>query len=44
VCTNAELIKVLDDPKSTRDFRVIFGRELVVRESISKLVLETVDA
>ena len=28
---NAESIKELDDPESTRDFRVIFGRELVVR-------------
>jgi len=40
---NAESIKELDDPESTRDFRVIFGRELVVRESMSELGLERVD-
>ena len=41
---NAESMKESDDPKSTRDFRVIFGRELVVRESISESGLERVDA
>ena len=41
---NAESIKDLDDPESTRDFRVVFGRKSVVRESISELGLERVDA
>ena len=41
---NAKLIKESDDPESTRDFRVVLGRELVVRESMSELGLERVDA
>jgi len=40
---NAESKQELDDTKSTRDFRIIFRRELVVRESISELGLERVD-
>ena len=41
---NAESIKELDDPEFTKDFRVIPRRESVVRESMSKLGLERVDA
>ena len=44
MCTNAESMKELDDPESTKDFRVVPGRELVVRESISESGLERVDA
>ena len=40
---NAESIKESDDPESTRDFRVTFRRESVVRESISESGLEKVD-
>ena len=42
--TNAESIKELDDPESTKDFRVVFGRESVVKESMSESGLERVDA
>ena len=42
--TNAELIKESDDPESTKDFRVVFWRELVVKESMSESGLERVDA
>ena len=41
---NAESIKESDDPESTKDFRVVFGRELVVRESVSESGLERVEA
>ena len=41
--TNAKLIKELDDPEST-NFRVVFGRELEVKESVSELGLGRVDA
>ena len=30
---NAKSIKELDDPESTKDFRVVFRRELLVKES-----------
>ena len=41
---NAKLIKESDDPESTKDFRVVFRRELVVKESVSESGLERVDA
>jgi len=37
-------MKESDDPESMGDFRVVFRRELVVRESISESGLERVDA
>ena len=40
---NADLMKKLDDPKSTRDFRTMFESESVVRESISEPGFERVD-
>ena len=42
--TNAELIKESDDPESTKDFRVVFGIESVVKGSVSESGLERVDA
>ena len=42
--TNAELIEESDNPESTKDFRVVFGRESVVKESVSESGLERVDA
>ena len=41
---NAGSINELDDPESTKDFRVVLGRESVVRESVSELGLERADA
>ena len=41
---DAKLMNGLDNPKSTRDFRIIFRRVSVVRESISESGLERVDA
>ena len=41
--TNAKLMKELDDPESTKEFRIVFGRESVVRGSVSELGLERVD-
>ena len=40
---NAESIKESDYPESTRELRVVFGKELAVRESISESGLERVD-
>ena len=40
---NAESMKESDDSESTKDFRVIFGRELLVKGSVSELGLERVD-
>jgi len=37
-------MKESDDPEFTGDFRVIFRRELVVRENVRELGLEEVDA
>ena len=40
---NAESMKELDDPESTKEFRVVFGRESVVKGSVSESGLERVD-
>jgi len=41
---NAESMKQLDDPESTRDLRIMSGSLLEVRESISESGFERADA
>ena len=40
---NAESMKESDDPESTKEFRIIFGRESVVKGNVSESGLERVE-